>query len=73
MIRNHRKAFTLIELLVVVAIIAVLMAVMLPSLSRAREQAKTTACLSNQRQIGTAITMYASEFNGVIVPMSYKI
>lgn len=72
MTRNRRFAFTLIELLVVVAIIAVLMAIMLPSLSRAREQAKTAACLSNQRQIGLAITMYATEYNGVIVPMSYK-
>ncbi len=65
------KAFTLIELLVVVAIIAILMAILLPSLSNAREQAKTTSCLSNLRQLGTISSMYTSEYNGYIVPTLY--
>lgn len=65
------KGFTLIELLVVVAIIAVLMAILLPSLSTARQQAKSVACLSNLRQIGIAIRMYSDEYNGVI-PIAKK-
>jgi len=54
-------AFTLIELLVVVAIIAVLVAVLLPSLARAREQAKKGTCLANLRAVAQASTTYASE------------
>lgn len=68
MIRNHRTAFTLIELLVVVAIIVVLISILLPSLGQAREQAKTTSCLSNLRQIGIAINIYSAENDGFMVP-----
>jgi prepilin-type N-terminal cleavage/methylation domain-containing protein len=60
---GSRKGFTLIELLVVVAIIAVLISLLLPSLSRARESAKNVACQSNQKQIGMAMLMYANDFN----------
>ncbi len=55
------KAFTLIEVLVVVAIIAVLVAILLPSLSKAREQARSAQCLSNQKQLGNAVIMYTVE------------
>jgi prepilin-type N-terminal cleavage/methylation domain-containing protein/prepilin-type processing-associated H-X9-DG protein len=55
----RRKAFTLIELLVVIAIIALLMAVLLPSLHRAREQGKRAVCLSNLRQLALAWMLYA--------------
>ena len=53
-----RKGFSLIELLVVIAILALLMGIMVPSLSRAREKAKITAVDSELRQIGIALDMY---------------
>lgn len=57
------EAFTLIELLVVIAVIAVLMAILMPSLRRAREQAKQVACRAHLKQIGTAMHMYAADFD----------
>jgi prepilin-type N-terminal cleavage/methylation domain-containing protein len=64
------KAFTLIELLVVVAIIALLISILLPSLQGAREQGKKTVCLSNMRQIGQAAHSYAADDDREqIVPM----
>jgi len=60
---NRRNAFTLIELLVVIAIISLLVSILLPSLNRAKGLAKEVLCLTRQKQIGYAMTMYADEYN----------
>ncbi len=57
----RRRGFTLIELLVVIAIMALLISVLLPALAKAREQGKKVVCLSNLREIGTAIGLYLSD------------
>ncbi|QNN22321.1 DUF1559 domain-containing protein [Planctomycetales bacterium ZRK34] len=64
----RRKAFTLIELLVVVSIIALLIAILLPSLSKAREVAKNAVCMTHQRQLGLALTMYANSYRDRMFP-----
>lgn len=56
------RGFTLIELLVVVAIMALLLAILLPSLSRARQMARRTYCMSNMREIGKALLFYADDY-----------
>src|SRR5688572_18721971 len=56
-----RDGFTLIELLVVVAIIAILMAILLPSLQKARDQAKATVCAANQKDVGVGIQSFNTE------------
>ncbi len=60
------KSFTLIELLVVVAIIAILMSVLLPSLSKARDMAWGARCKSNLKQIGSGIQLYADDYRGYL-------
>ena len=66
--RRAQPAFTLIELLVVIAIIAILAAMLLPALARAKESGKTIACNNNLRQLGMAMRMYVDENQGTLPP-----
>jgi prepilin-type N-terminal cleavage/methylation domain-containing protein len=65
------SAFTLIELLIVIAIVALLIALALPSLRSAIAASRTTKCLSNQRQLGVAWTMYANTYRDLATPAAY--
>ncbi len=69
--RRSRHGFTLIELLVVIAIIAILAAILFPVFAHAREKARQTACLSNTKQIGTAIMMYVQDYDETYSPGYY--
>ena len=64
----RRRGFTLIELLVVVAIIALLIAILLPSLGKARDSAKKSACLANLKALGEGTNVYAADWNNVLPP-----
>ena len=62
------KGFTLVELLVVIAIIALLLSILMPSLQKAREQARLIVCKAGLSQLGLANTMYAEQYNGRLIP-----
>ena len=62
--RKPMRGFPLIELLVVIAIIAILAAILFPVFAKARERAKTTACISNLKQIGLAVMTYTDDYDG---------
>jgi prepilin-type N-terminal cleavage/methylation domain-containing protein/prepilin-type processing-associated H-X9-DG protein len=64
--RATKQAFTLIELLVVIAIIAILAAILFPVFAKVREKARQTACVSNLKQLGTAMIMYSTDYDGYL-------
>lgn len=71
MIRKSKNGFTLIELLVVIAIIAILASILFPVFAKARESARSTTCLSNMKQIGTALQMYFND-NDSLAPNMWQ-
>src|SRR5688572_21607664 len=72
MYKMRTRGFTLIELLVVIAIIAILAAILFPVFAQARERARQVGCLSNARQLSTALYIYAQDYDENIVPASLR-
>jgi prepilin-type N-terminal cleavage/methylation domain-containing protein/prepilin-type processing-associated H-X9-DG protein len=70
-VRCSRHGFTLIELLVVISVIALLMGILVPTLSSAKEYARRTKCLSNVRQLGLALNIYAEDHDSCVPPRDY--
>ncbi len=70
--KKHPRAFTLVELLVIIAVVGVLVAMLLPALTQARESAYKVQCLSNLRQIGLGITSYANAYKNAIPPNAHN-
>ena len=71
--KSGRGAFTLIELLVVVAIISLLISILTPSLSKARQQAKSTVCMASLNDMMKALVAYGNDFNFALPPAQYEV
>jgi prepilin-type N-terminal cleavage/methylation domain-containing protein len=67
---DQKQGFTLVELLVVIAIIAILAAVLFPVFAQARESAKKSACLSNNKQLDLGVLLYANDYDDALMPVA---